>query len=185
MGKSGITHEVDIVEVDGRLYIFADTSEKFEEVLSKLLIAMDTDMPIYLLASKPIPIEIKSLLHNVEVRIVSEPGKPLKEQLNLIYEKVATAKWYLKMKGVKKNVTHKALQLLSDFYGSEPIEGDILSVLIDILEEAPEVLDRSFFCELMRRFGCPKCGSLDIEVATELEGAKPYCKCLKCGFTIK
>jgi len=185
MGKSGISHEVDVIEINGKEYIFADLNEKFENILSKLLIAIDSGMPLYLLADKPIPLEFKSLLYNVEVRIGTKVERISEESLNIIYEKISTAKWYLKLKGVKKNLTREALALLSDFYGSQAIEEEVLDVLSGLLDDVPEVLNVSFFCELVKKYGCPKCGSLDVKVTSTPERPIVQCKCLRCGFTLK
>jgi len=183
IGKSGIAHEIDVVEIDGKEYIFADLNEKFENVLSKLLIAMDSNMPLYLQADKPIPFELKTLLYNVEVRIGTRAERVVRESLDVIYERISTAKWYLKLKGVEKNLTREALVLLSDFYGSQVVEDEVLDVLSDLLIDVPDVINTSFLCELVKKYGCPKCGSLDVSIT--LLPDRPIIRCLRCGFTLK
>ncbi|MEM4576417.1 MAG: hypothetical protein QW701_03000 [Candidatus Nezhaarchaeales archaeon] len=186
IGSSGIVHEVDVVEINGKEYIFADLNERFESILSKLLIAIDARKPIYLLTDKPIPLELRSLLHNVEVKIGARGKvKAVREVLAEISSKVATAKWYLKAKGLQKDLTRRAMLLLSDFYEAQLMDEEIVEVLSSLLEDVPEMPNAQFLCELIRRYGCPRCGSRNIELKG-MPAMEPYkCRCLNCGFTVE
>lgn len=186
IGSSGIVHEVDVVEINGKEYIFADLNERFESILSKLLIAIDTKKPLYLLTDKPIPLELRSLLHNVEVKIGARGKvKTVQEVLTEISSKVSTAKWYLKAKGLQKDLTRRALLLLSDFYEAQLMDEDVMEVLSSLLEDTPEMPNAQFLCDLIKKYGCPRCGSRDVELKGTPARALYRCRCSNCGFTVE